>query len=73
MPTISWMCALCCISLSRKSATSARVMDAKGCFRHPVLLRRHRKTRMVHIDQQGGVEEHESDDFAEESYREGVP
>jgi hypothetical protein len=32
----------------------------QGCFRHPVLLRGHRKTRIVYIDQHGRVEEHYS-------------
>ena len=31
------------------------------CFRHPVLLRRYRKTRVVHTDGHGGVEECERD------------
>ena len=33
----------------------------RGCFRHPVLLRRHGKARIFHLDEQDRVEEHPHD------------
>lgn len=36
----------------------------RGCFLNQVLLRSHRKARIVHIDSQGGIREHECDNFA---------
>ena len=53
--------------------TGQPVVFSHGCFRHTVLLSRHRKARIVHIDQHGRVEEHNCDIVhREKTHPEGV-